>query len=525
MLNLNTIYAKFIKYTLLLLIIPPSILFISYFYSLRTEVITDASNDICDEVTNQKIAISGWLTHHEGLLKFVASSPNIVQQPETMRVIFQAFLAAHSDVKSIILFDKHGDVKETTSPITPANIADREYFIRARNGQATITSPLVSRLSGEYIVIISQPVYGKAKEFEGVIVGAISFKTLLEEFSLSETNNSTRPYFIDAQSQTFLANMDKDTARTITPPQKTDGGPQSYINSNGVRVLGVSAPINDGKWLIAIEKPFNSIFGRMDSFLLRFALVSIVGIAILFPLIKKYISATVKPIKTISALSTDLLHNISNAACPYINTSNTPQEIVNLYHNFCDMAKKLSLYVQELEQSSLTDPLTGLANRRSLEKDGSKVIEICRRSGVACSCLVLDLDHFKHVNDTYGHQTGDVALLTVSTILKNNTRTSDICARFGGEEFTILASSTTAEAAMCLAEKIRAEVEKTPIIHGALTFNITVSIGVAEILQENHSPSSALEEGIRAADCAMYTAKKTGRNRAVQWSGEQCGTA
>ena len=102
MLNLNTIYAKFIKYTLLLLIIPPSILFISYFYSLRTEVITDAYNDICDEVTNQKIAISGWLTHHEDLLKFVASSPDIVQQPEILRVIFQAFLTAHNDFKSII---------------------------------------------------------------------------------------------------------------------------------------------------------------------------------------------------------------------------------------------------------------------------------------------------------------------------------------------------------------------------------------------------------------------------------------
>ena len=202
-----------------------------------------------------------------------------------------------------------------------------------------------------------------------------------------------------------------------------------------------------------------------------------------------------------------------------------PQEIVFLYHNFCEMAKKLSLYVQELKESSLTDPLTGLANRRCLEKDGCKLIEICRRSGVTCCCLVLDLDHFKHVNDTYGHQTGDVALQTVSTILKNNTRTSDICARFGGEEFTILASSTTAEAAMCLAEKIRAVVEKTPIAYGAFTFNITVSIGIAEIPQENHSCSSAMEEGIRAADCAMYTAKKTGRNRVVQWSGEQCDTA
>ena len=319
--------------------------------------------------------------------------------------------------------------------------------------------------------------------------------------------------------------MGKDKAPTIIPPQKADAAPQSYLNSNGIRVLGVSAPINDGKWRIAIEKPYSSILGRMDSFLLRFALVSMLSLAILLPFIKKHISATVKPIETISTLSTDFSHNVSNAACPYIDTSKTPQEIVNLYHNFCDMAEKLSSYVQKLEQNNLTDPLTGLANRRCLENDGCKAIEICRRSGVACSCLVLDLDYFKNVNDTYGHQTGDVALQTVSAILKNNTRTSDICARFGGEEFTILASSTTAEAAMCLAEKIRADVEKTPIIHGALTFNITVSIGVAEILQENHSPSSALEEGIRAADCAMYTAKKTGRNRAVQWSGEQCGTA
>ena len=525
MLNLNTIYGKFIKYTILLLTIPPAIFLISYIYAFRTEVIEDAYHNISDEITNQQTAISGWLTHHEDLLKFVASSPNIVQQPETLRVIFQTFLTAHNDFKSIIFFDNHGDVKTSLSPIATANIADREYFIRARNGQSTITSPLISRFSGEHIVIISQPVYSTANEFEGAIVGAISFKTLLEEFSLSETNNSARPYFIDVQSQTLLADMGKDKAPIIIPPQKTDGAPQSYISSNGVRVLGVSAPINDGKWLIAIEKPFNSILGKMESFLLRFVLVSMFSLAILFPLIKKYISATVKPIKTISTLSTDLLHNISNPACPYINTSNTPQEIVNLYHNFCDMAQKLSLYVQELEKSSLTDPLTGLANRRSLENDGSKVIDICRRSGVACTCLVLDLDHFKHVNDTYGHQAGDTALQAVSTILKNNTRTSDICARFGGEEFTILASSTTAEAAMCLAEKLRAEVETTPIVHGSFTFSITVSIGVAEIPQENHSSSSALEEGIRAADCAMYTAKKTGRNRAVQWSGEQCGAA
>ena len=149
MFKLDTILEKFIKYTLLLLIVPPSIFLTFYFYSLRKDVIADAYSDISDEVTNQQTAISGWLTHHEDLLKFVASSPNIVQQPETMRGIFQAFLAAHNDIKGILFFDKHGEVKETTSPITAANIADREYFIRARNGQATITSPLVLRPSNK----------------------------------------------------------------------------------------------------------------------------------------------------------------------------------------------------------------------------------------------------------------------------------------------------------------------------------------------------------------------------------------
>lgn len=525
MISLNTIHGKFIKYTLLLLTIPPTIFLISFYYAFRTEVITDAYHDMRDEISNQQKAISGWLNHHEDLLKFVASNPSIIHLPEMRLDNFKSFLSAHNDFKSIVFFDKYGDVKESMPAFTAANVADREYFIRARNGQATATSPLISRLSGDYIIIISQPVYGKEHEFEGVIIGAISFTTLTEEFSLSETNNSTRPYLIDAKSHTALANVNNKPPTDIIPPQKTDGTPQSYINSNGIRVLGISTTINDGKWILAIERPLNSILSRMESFLISFFFVSIITLAVILPLIKKYISATVTPIETISTLSTKILNDISNTSCPYINTHKAPQEVATLYHNFCDMAKKISSYVQELELSNLTDPLTGLANRRSLEKDGCKVIEICRRSGVSCTCMVLDLDHFKSVNDTFGHQAGDAALQTVSAILKKHTRYSDICARFGGEEFTILASSTTAEAAMYLAEKIRREVESTPVTYDSITFNITVSIGVAELSHEIQACSTALEDGIRAADCAMYTAKKNGRNRSVQWNGEDCSTA
>ena len=524
MLKFNTLYGKLIKYTLLLLLMPPTIFFVVFYYVYRAEVIAGEYSDMTDVITNQQIAITGWLNHHENLIKFVASSPNIVHQPEMLSALFQSFLSTHDDFKSIVFFDKNGNVKVGVPPLATANVADREYFIRARNGQMTITSPMISRLSGEYIFIVAQPVYNKEHDFEGAMVGAFNFKTLLEEFSLSETNNSTNPYLIDLQSGAYLSDMSKGSPSTIIPPLKTSV-PQSYINSNGVRVLGVSVTVNEGKWSLAIERPFNSIMSRTESFLVSFFCVSIIAIAIILPLIKKYISATVKPIEAISTVSTEILNDMSNAECPYVNMKNAANEVVVLYHNFCNMATRMSSYVRELELSTLTDPLTGLANRRSLERDGCRLIEICRRSNVSCTCLVLDIDHFKKVNDTFGHQAGDVALQIVSSILQKHVRSSDICARFGGEEFTILASSTTAEAAMFLAEKIRREVETTSITCDSVTFKITVSIGVAELSQESHACSTALKDGIRAADCAMYTAKKSGRNRSVKWSGEECITA
>ena len=155
MLKFNTLYGKLIKYTLLLLLMPPTIFFVVFYYAYRAEVIAGEYSDMTDVITNQQIAITGWLNHHENLIKFVASSPNIVHQPEMLSALFQSFLSTHDDFKSIVFFDKNGNVKVSVPPLATANVADREYFIRARNGQMTITSPMISRLSGEYIFIVA----------------------------------------------------------------------------------------------------------------------------------------------------------------------------------------------------------------------------------------------------------------------------------------------------------------------------------------------------------------------------------
>lgn len=513
MFKLQTMQGKFFSYTVLLLTIPP-LIFLLFFYSVfRNETLYDAYTDIQDKVLQQQTAINGWVDHHEALLAVVAAGPKLIQQPDSLKVLFQTFLSFHLDFKTIVLFDQNGDSKMSFPEQKSVNISDREYFARARKGLPSVTSPLISRLDGDQIIIVAHPVYDGADNFAGVIIGAIRFKNFLNEFSLAETNNTSRPYLVEASDKSLLSSQHDKAASIILPPRKDNSSPKSYINSSGERVIGVSAPVNDGNWLVVIERRSSSVLKRMESFLIIFACTSLASLIILIPLINKYIFTLIRPIRAISSISTELLNDQTKSECPYIEMKNNPVEIVTLYKNFCDMANKLSGYVFELKQRSLTDPLTGLANRRCLETEGSKIIEICRRNGTACSCMVLDLDHFKRVNDTFGHQAGDAALQSVSKIIKRNTRAADICARFGGEEFTILATSTPIDNAAILAERIRAEIENTKITYNDLSFSVTASIGIAQLDMSNDESSNILENGIKKADEALYKAKTNGRNR------------
>jgi diguanylate cyclase (GGDEF)-like protein len=136
------------------------------------------------------------------------------------------------------------------------------------------------------------------------------------------------------------------------------------------------------------------------------------------------------------------------------------------------------------------------------------------------SLLMLDIDHFKHVNDTHGHGAGDVVLKGLSDLLMKQVRAVDRVCRYGGEEFTVILPETDAALAMQIAERMRAEVERQPFdIGGGKTIGITVSIGVATYPQHLDSP----EEVIKAADVALYAAKRAGRNRVSGYETEMSG--
>jgi two-component system cell cycle response regulator len=173
---------------------------------------------------------------------------------------------------------------------------------------------------------------------------------------------------------------------------------------------------------------------------------------------------------------------------------------------------------ERLQHIGLTDPLTGVNNRRYVERRLLEEVGRTRRHGYALSAMYIDLDHFKKVNDTYGHQGGDEVLCEVAARIKAELRLSDALGRFGGEEFVVLLIDAPHDAAIAVAERIRTSVGNMPLILSAgEELQATVSIGVStlEQLDRKDDVATVAQQLLARADEALYRAKKDGRNRVV----------
>lgn len=169
-----------------------------------------------------------------------------------------------------------------------------------------------------------------------------------------------------------------------------------------------------------------------------------------------------------------------------------------------------------LVQQSKTDPLTGLGNRRDLEAHADLEMARAKRTGSPLSLIAIDLDHFKHINDTYGHDVGDRVLTVFADTARGQLRDGDVLCRMGGEEFTVLLPETPEEQAWTIAERLRQVIENTPaeigmdMIKGG-RLNYSASFGVTQVELGEES----LKNATKRADSRLYEAKESGRNRVV----------
>ncbi|MFQ5449542.1 MAG: diguanylate cyclase [Nitrospinaceae bacterium] len=168
---------------------------------------------------------------------------------------------------------------------------------------------------------------------------------------------------------------------------------------------------------------------------------------------------------------------------------------------------------EKAERLSVTDGLTGLTNRQQMQALLENEVLRCKRYGSSLSLVMIDVDHFKEINDTHGHQEGDEVLVKVASIVKKFCRSHDVAARYGGEEFVLVLPETHLAGARVMAERIRQQVAGQTFEHAGGTFQVTLSCGIAEFDGNLTRDQSDL---IRVADQALYRAKEGGRNRTVE---------
>ncbi|MDY0269586.1 diguanylate cyclase [Trichloromonas sp.] len=207
------------------------------------------------------------------------------------------------------------------------------------------------------------------------------------------------------------------------------------------------------------------------------------------------------------------IHGLERGASDYLTKPYDPAELiarVKVQLKIKTLQDSLKKSNQALMELSNTDPLTHLSNRRYLMKTLEKELQRCERSQKSMALIMVDVDHFKPVNDTYGHQQGDVILKTLADQMKAHLRDYDLAARFGGEEFALVLPETTLSEAEQVAERLRIAISELRIPANHNEIRLTISLGVATY---PHPKVRTVDNLILEADRALYNAKEKGRNR------------
>lgn len=403
-------------------------------------------------------------------------------------------------------------------------VSTRSYFKKAMKKEQSITDITTSRVTGEQIIIIASPILSKENEFKGVLFGTISSEKLSKVMSYQRGNTFEHTYIINSDYQYISGplqegnhqkKIDEETLELIL--NISGQKPQLAFEKWYSPIFLTSSFIDGMDWLVVSEVQIvdvlRPLFGK-----LFFIFIAIFISFLLSSWIMVYMSKKIEqPIQAMFGMVKKVENGEFNAPIHQEKLQSNIYEFEKLYESFSEMSSNIMDNVNKLEKKSHTCSLTQLNNRYALMEQGQIMLDTARIQQVSCCCLILDVDHFKNVNDTYGHIIGDKILKHIAKILKQTVRSSDIVARFGGEEFIILTYQMNKQQGKQLAERIRQAIFETPYIDEDTkqTISVTVSIGIVHYVPKNEEEILCLNDLIESADKALYIAKNNGRNQVV----------
>jgi len=419
----------------------------------------------------------------------------------------------------LAVLDTEGKVLASSSPVLqetfvvlPDNwqeqVQDHQYFI----GNYFLTDP-----EGGPLVLIGIPLIESAEDavigffvleaqldtIRGLVTGSLPDGRIQAGSAVTLLEKDGRIIFSTAPTGP-VDNADIVTEEALQLFQRP-GILHEYVNRNQIAVLGMGFPLAELPWYLLMVQNRDNVYATLmearNRILLITALLTVIigGTAVII------VRRIIFPLQ-------ELIRGVEQVASGNLQVSvpvKRKDELGIVTTMFNEMVKRLQENQLRLEELATTDPLTGLANRKQIMTSLELQMEGFCRHGTSFSLLMLDIDFFKKVNDTYGHQAGDSVLVEIASILGTILRTLDTAGRYGGEEFVVILDTADQSQAFQSAERIRRAVERHVFSWNGHELRITVSVGASAIYPTDETVNSL----IARVDEALYRAKSEGRNR------------
>ncbi len=340
-------------------------------------------------------------------------------------------------------------------------------------------------------------------------LGVVAITRVLDAGWMADVHRLTGGHVLHVRAgRVITASLGADQAGAAFVPQ--DDAVQLAGEEYLVRRLAAGDDASSHLWFVLSKAQLTAQLARQRNLMLLLAVIGCFGALIVGALMLKNFGA---PITRLA----DMIKEVGEGRFPQLPRVHARDEIGYLWNQFVTMVQglrekqdEIAAIHQQLERQAITDELTGLYNRRYLYDIYPKLWSEAQRQNSSLALILIDLDHFKTVNDRFGHIVGDRVLAHIATLLREALRVSDFLFRLGGEEFLVLTRGDM-DGATVLAEKIRATLEQTPLTEGENTIGMTASFGVT--CAEESDGRNGLGQVLTRADRALYAAKQGGRNR------------
>ncbi|MCP4969441.1 MAG: diguanylate cyclase [Arcobacter sp.] len=483
-------------------------------YMMRTQISETFKKELNSIISMQNQAIDKWLNERELDIRFLANNFIIKgNKNEDKKAFLENFINSQSEFYSVAIVDLKGYALIDSTLDYKRYFGDKNFFQDSLNGLDSISTAEINSYNNIPVLHFSSPVFNEYNEVISVIVGAVrlsSIQAIIEGFRFSKTGET---FIINKNKQLLTKRkFDKDI-ELLTISDNTNISKGFYTSYNGNEVLGDVIKSNFGEWLIVAQISKNEIYEVFEQFLIYVLVFIFSLLIIIIPLILKFSNKIVKPLKFLLNGSQqiedgDYGHEIDSKLI-----SKASIEIQDLTHSFNSMSRVLKKVIGELTLQSTIDVLTKLYNRRELLRLSKDLFINSMNDNKSIAVLMIDIDHFKKVNDNYGHRTGDIVIERVANTIKTSLTDVDVPGRYGGEEFMVFIADINYNSVESITNRILNNVRKLVINNDNNSLKCTCSIGV--FFTDNINKELSLEEAIELSDQSLYMAKNSGRNRVV----------